>query len=64
LRVKSSEIRAPFALQSTARAAFGQWPATIVSASREHPMMDVVMLAIGLVFFAASIAYVFACDQL
>jgi hypothetical protein len=28
------------------------------------PMMDVVMLAIGLVFFALSIAYVYACDQL
>jgi hypothetical protein len=28
------------------------------------PMMDVVMLAIGFVFFAASIAYVYACDQL
>jgi hypothetical protein len=28
------------------------------------PMMDVVMLAIGFVFFALSIAYVYACDQL
>jgi len=27
-------------------------------------MMDVVMLAIGLVFFTLSIAYVYACDQL
>jgi hypothetical protein len=27
-------------------------------------MMDIVMLAIGFVFFAASIAYVYACDQL
>jgi len=25
-------------------------------------MMDVVVLAIGLVFFALSIAYVYACD--
>jgi hypothetical protein len=27
-------------------------------------MLDVVMLAIGFIFFAASIAYVYACDQL
>jgi len=28
------------------------------------PMMDVVMLAVGLVFFVLSIAYVYACDLL
>jgi hypothetical protein len=27
-------------------------------------MMDVVMLAIGFVFFALSIGYVYACDRL
>jgi len=27
-------------------------------------MLDVVMLAIGFAFFAVSIAYVYACDQL
>jgi len=27
-------------------------------------MLDVLMLAIGLGFFALSIAYVYACDQL
>jgi len=27
-------------------------------------MMDAVMLAIGIVFFALSIAYVYACDRL
>jgi len=27
-------------------------------------MMDVAVLAIGLVFFAVSIAYVYACDVL
>jgi len=32
--------------------------------SRSIPMMDVVMLAIGLGFFALSIAYVYACDEL
>jgi hypothetical protein len=28
------------------------------------PMMDVVMVALGLGFFALSIAYVYACEQL
>jgi hypothetical protein len=31
---------------------------------RSTPMMDVAVLAIGLVFFALSIAYVYACDLL
>jgi hypothetical protein len=30
----------------------------------EHPMMDVVMVALGLGFFAVSIAYVYACERL
>jgi hypothetical protein len=28
------------------------------------PMMDIIVLTIGLVFFAVSIGYVFACDRL
>jgi hypothetical protein len=28
------------------------------------PMMDVIMIAIGVVFFALSIGYVYACDRL
>jgi hypothetical protein len=32
--------------------------------SRSTPMLDVVMLAVGAVFFALSIAYVYACDLL
>jgi len=27
-------------------------------------MLDVVMLTIGIAFFAVSVAYVYACDQL
>jgi len=27
-------------------------------------MLDVVMMAIGFAFFAVSVAYVYACDQL
>jgi hypothetical protein len=32
--------------------------------ARSIPMMDVVMVAIGIVFFALSIGYVYACDRL
>jgi hypothetical protein len=31
---------------------------------KEHYMMDVIMLAIGLAFFALSVGYVMACDRL
>jgi hypothetical protein len=31
---------------------------------REHPMSDLIMLAIGLGFFALSVGYVYACDRL
>jgi hypothetical protein len=31
---------------------------------KEHPMMDVIMLAIAFVFFALSVGYVVACDRL
>jgi hypothetical protein len=31
---------------------------------KEHPMMDLVMLAIGLGFFALSVGYTVACDRL
>jgi hypothetical protein len=30
----------------------------------ELPMMDIVMVVLGLGFFAVSIAYVYACEQL
>jgi hypothetical protein len=33
-------------------------------ARKEHSMMDAIMLAIGLVFFALSVGYVVACDRL
>jgi hypothetical protein len=32
--------------------------------ARRISMMDVVMMALGLAFFALSIGYVFACDRL
>ena len=30
----------------------------------EYPMLDVVLIAVGLVFFGVAIAYTFACDRL
>jgi hypothetical protein len=38
--------------------AFGQ------AFARRSSMMDVTMIAIGVVFFALSIGYVYACDRL
>jgi len=32
--------------------------------ARSIPMMDVVMVALAVGFFAVSIAYVYACEQL
>jgi hypothetical protein len=37
---------------------------TACACRKEHPMMDAIMLAIGLVFFALSVGYVVACDRL
>jgi hypothetical protein len=34
------------------------------SAAKEHPMLDFVMLALGLGFFAVSIGYAYACERL
>jgi hypothetical protein len=31
---------------------------------QELPMLDLILIALGLGFFAASIAYVYACDRL
>jgi hypothetical protein len=31
---------------------------------KEHPMLDLIMLAIGLGFFALSVGYTIACDRL
>jgi hypothetical protein len=31
---------------------------------KEHPMLDVVMLAIGLSFFVASVGYAYGCERL
>jgi hypothetical protein len=31
---------------------------------KEHPMLDVVMLTLGLSFFAVSVSYAYACERL
>lgn len=33
-------------------------------AAKEHSMLDVIMLALGLGFFALSVGYAYACDWL
>jgi hypothetical protein len=32
--------------------------------AQEHPMLDIVMLALGFGFFAAGIGYAYACERL
>jgi hypothetical protein len=32
--------------------------------SQEHPMLDILMLALGLGFFALAIGYTYACERL
>jgi hypothetical protein len=31
---------------------------------KEQPMLDLILLALGLGFFAVSVAYTFGCDRL
>jgi hypothetical protein len=39
-------------------------PQPAVIALKEHSMLDVIMLALGLGFFMLSIGYAYACDRL
>ncbi|WP_309179106.1 hypothetical protein [Bradyrhizobium sp. Ash2021] len=39
-------------------------PRTDTRREKEHPMLDIVMLALGLGFFAAGIGYAYACERL
>jgi hypothetical protein len=39
-------------------------PQSAVIALKEHSMLDVIMLALGLGFFMLSIGYAYACDRL
>jgi len=44
---------------------YAPWlPAGAAACRKEHPMLDIAMLAIGLGFFALSVGYVLACDRL
>jgi hypothetical protein len=31
---------------------------------KDHPMLDVILLALGLGFFALSVGYAYACERL
>jgi hypothetical protein len=47
-------------------AASAHWASAgiVQNCARSIPMMDVVMVALAVGFFALSIAYVYACEQL
>jgi hypothetical protein len=60
---KAGFIRAA-CLLSGRRAANRHQSAPCVIFARSTSMMDIIMLAIAFVFFAASIAYVYACERL
>jgi hypothetical protein len=32
--------------------------------AQEHPMLDILMLVLGLGFFAAAVGYTYACERL
>jgi hypothetical protein len=42
----------------------GDGPAPFATPRKEYPMLDLVLLAAGLAFFALSIAYAFGCERL
>jgi hypothetical protein len=58
--VPCREAPAPPARQDVAAR---RW-VTISARRREQPMLDLIMLAIGLGFFALSIGYTHVCDRL
>jgi hypothetical protein len=31
---------------------------------KEHPMLDLILISLGLGFFVAAVAYAYACDRL
>jgi len=35
-----------------------------IHVAEEHPMLDILMLALGLGFFVAGIGYAYACERL
>jgi hypothetical protein len=51
-------------IQVCAPPAAGPLPAHRRFLLGDTSMMDVIMIAIGVVFFALSIGYVYACDRL
>jgi hypothetical protein len=37
---------------------------TVATRRKEHPMLDVILLGLGLGFFVLTIGYAYACDRL
>jgi hypothetical protein len=46
------------------RSARGIRSARRIRRRKEHPMMDVILVAMALAFFALSVGYTIACDRL
>jgi len=44
--------------------AYGRGPGTAAASDGGIPMLDALMVAIGLALFALSVAYAHACDRL
>jgi hypothetical protein len=42
----------------------GRLSAPQVHFAQEHPMLDIIMLALGAGFFLAGIGYAYACERL
>lgn len=40
------------------------WRPLLGTGRKEHPMLDVILLALGLGFFVVTIGYAYACDRL
>jgi hypothetical protein len=63
LKRGSAVVPAPLT-QVNAGPAYRRFVFKCGTSDRSIPMLDVIMLAIAFAFFAVSIAYVYACDQL
>ena len=61
---RHQEIGLPLLTYLNERSLEGAAAYMSASCRKEHSMLDVIMLAIGLGFFALSVGYTIACDRL
>jgi hypothetical protein len=59
-----SRARALMPFKGTLRLSPNIAPSPSCSPARSIPMLDVIVLAVGLGFFALSVGYTIACDRL